>query len=110
MNMHDLFNKVGHEYPNRNSTQDNSFRDNSTRYRYDKQTNLLLLLEKIKKSRKIRILLGVLVFIVIAVLAGITILLYPILIKLIHYVGQNGLQGVLDGIASLFDKLLNESK
>jgi hypothetical protein len=66
-------------------------------------------LEKIKHDKKLKrlvILAGILILIVIVTLI---IVLMPVIIKLINYISQNGLQGLLDSITGFADKILKGS-
>ena len=73
--------------------------------------NLFLshLLMKVKENRKIRNLViaaGVVIFLLVLL---IIIALFPLIIKLINYIGQVGIQGIIDGIAGFIDKILKGS-
>jgi hypothetical protein len=63
------------------------------------------ILDKIKGNKKLKqlvILAGVSIFIIVVVLI---IILLPIIMKLIGYIGQNGLQGILENITGLLDTI-----
>jgi hypothetical protein len=73
--------------------------------------NLILshLLTKMKENRKIRNLVIAAGVIILLVVLVIIIALFPLIIKLINYLGQVGIQGIIDGIAGFIDKILKGS-
>jgi uncharacterized membrane protein SpoIIM required for sporulation len=54
--------------------------------------------EKIKNNKKLKLLIFLGVILVIAIIIGLIVILWPVLMKLFNYVTQNGLQGILDAI------------
>jgi len=56
------------------------------------------LLNKLKNNPKLRVLLIVAAIIVLLIIIVVAILLIPLLMKLFHFVSQNGIQGLIDVI------------
>lgn len=54
------------------------------------------LLDKLKSNPKLRALLIIAAIIVLLIIIVVIILLIPLLMKLLHFVSQNGIQGLID--------------
>jgi len=90
-------------YPANNRYDDYSRRSSNEE---GDQFNWLLILEKIKNNKKLRIfalLAGVLVLTILIVLI---VVLLPLIIRLINIISQSGLQGILNEITGFFDKIM----
>lgn len=72
---------------------------------YKKSYNLSFILDKIRNNRNLKILVGILgsIFVVIIIIAA--IILIPLIIKLFNFISQNGIQGIIDSISGLFNKI-----
>jgi hypothetical protein len=87
---------------------DNRYVDYSRRTPYGEgeQFNWLVILEKIKSNKKLRIfalMAGVLLLIIVIVLI---LVLLPVIIKLINSISQTGLQGILKDVTGFIDKIM----
>jgi hypothetical protein len=67
--------------------------------------NLQDLLVKLKENRKLRVLFSVAAVVVVMIALTLVILFFPLLIKLVNYLSQAGLQGVINDITSVVDKI-----
>ncbi|KAF0198917.1 MAG: hypothetical protein FD166_908 [Bacteroidetes bacterium] len=104
---------------NRNRSQRNNMKRNyhgfsrethDSGYPYHKYKNdfsLMQILIRIKNNRKLKLLIFFTVILLLAVLITLIIVLMPLFMKLIHYISQNGLQGLLDYFTNLVDKIWN---
>jgi hypothetical protein len=63
-------------------------------------------LEKIKSDKKLKRLAIMAAILILAIVIALIIILMPLIIKLIDFIGQNGLQGVFDSISGFLDKIL----
>jgi hypothetical protein len=73
---------------------------------YDNGINWQNILEKVRSNKRLKLVVvsaGILILIIIIILI---IVLFPLIVKLFNYISQNGLQGVLNEITGLFDKIL----
>ena len=64
------------------------------------------ILEKIRSNKRLKLFVvsaGILILTIVIVLI---IVLFPLIVKLINYITQNGLQGILDEITDFLDKIL----
>jgi type IV secretory pathway component VirB8 len=68
--------------------------------------NLSYIIDKIKHNKTLKLLVGILGAIIMATIIVLVIILIPLISKLINFIGQNGIQGVLDSISSLLDRIL----
>ena len=99
----DNLNSRGNSY-----MDDNGYTYNS-RYPYNgNEANVKWqnILEKIRSNRKMKLFVvsaGILILTIVIVLI---IVLFPIIVKLINNITQNGLQGILDEITGFLDKIL----
>jgi hypothetical protein len=74
-------------------------------YVNDNRVNLPNLLYKIKNNKKLRLLLYFAVIIITGIVVGLIIVLLPLIMNLINYISQNGLQGLLEYITGFLDKI-----
>jgi hypothetical protein len=102
-NIHEQHGNLGkHNYPGSNNYTDDaqhSFQGE------DLQQKLFRFLEKIKSDRKLKRLVILFGIVVLAILTVLLIVLMPTIIKLITYISQNGLQGVLESVTGFLDKI-----
>jgi hypothetical protein len=85
-----------------------NMKTHDSRYPYyvnDNRHNLPDLLYKLKNNKKLRLLLLFAVIIIISIVVGLIIVLLPLIMNLISYVSQNGLQGLFEYIAGFLDKI-----
>ena len=80
------------------------------RYSYQgfvRSYNLSYILDKIKRNRNLKILVGVVGIISFAIILALLIIIIPLIIKLINFISQQGLQGVVDNVSGFFNKIWN---
>lgn len=66
---------------------------------YDHQNDIKLqFLSKLQKDPKFKLLLIAISIIATIILITMVILLFPLITKLFHFIGENGLQGLIDAI------------
>jgi hypothetical protein len=70
------------------------------------QFNWLIILEKIKSNKKLRILVLLAGLLVLTVAIVLIVVLLPLIIKLINSISQTGLQGIVNDITGFIDKIL----
>jgi hypothetical protein len=92
-----------------NSYKDDNEYPYNSRYPFNGNENNVKwqnILEKIRSNKKLKLFVvsaGILILTTVIVLI---IVLFPLIVKLINYITQNGLQGVLDEISGFLDKIL----
>jgi hypothetical protein len=89
---HDFSYESHHSYPGHNSQQ-----------------KWLTILEKIRSNKKLKIIAGLAVILIIGIAVLLIIVFLPFFVKLFNYISQNGLQGVFDAITGFLDKILKGS-
>jgi len=62
--------------------------------------------EKIRSNKKLKIFVVYAGILILTILIVLIIVLFPIIVKLINYITQNGLQGIFDEITGFLDKIL----
>ena len=67
---------------------------------------LSYILEKIKNNRNLKILVGIIGIFLFVIILALLIIITPLIIKLINFISQNGIQGVVDNISGFLDKIL----
>jgi hypothetical protein len=80
-----------------------SYSENNIRQKW------LTILEKIKSSKKLKILVVLAGIVIISIATMLIIVFLPLIIKLINYISQNGLQGLMDAVTGFLDKILKGS-
>jgi hypothetical protein len=102
-NRRDFRNTRGNSFPDENEYSDNQRTPSN---RYNDKLYWQNLLVKIRNDKKLRVYVvsAGLVFLILVVI--LIIVLYPLIIKLINYIAQNGLQGVMNSITGFLDKIL----
>jgi hypothetical protein len=66
---------------------------------------LLNILDKVRNSGKLKLLVVITGIVILIIAVVLIVALLPLIIKLINYVSQNGLQSIFDGITGFIDKL-----
>ena len=74
-------------------------------YGYNKHINIGSVLWKIKTNKKLKLFLIVAGTFLIVTLIALIIVLFPLLAKLVNYIGEHGLQGVVDNIIAFLNKI-----
>jgi hypothetical protein len=85
------------EYSNNQGSPLNTFRE---------KLDWRNLLERIRSDKKFKILVVSVGILILAIVVVLIIVLFPLIIKLINYIAQNGLQGVVNAITGFIDKIL----
>jgi hypothetical protein len=110
MDFNDYFkNKQHHHdsYDERRSNDDyrHSYNSYHPVYRHNNHMNCLNILEKIRGNNKLKLFIILAAIIIISIGIILIIMLLPIVIKLIDFVNQNGLQGLLDVTSDFLEKI-----
>lgn len=74
-------------------------------YGLNKQKLIILLLNKIWSNKKLKALFIIVAITLLILVIFLIVALIPLIFKLIDYIAQNGLQGVVDSVTSFIDKL-----
>jgi type IV secretory pathway component VirB8 len=79
-----------------------------TRYygRHGDKEVLFRIFDRIRNNPKLKLLVLIAALLILAILIALIIILLPLLTKIINYVTQNGLQGIIDKIMSFVDTIL----
>ncbi len=107
MDIEDLFenkNKYRHKQGVQDFSQGNSYKPENY-YCEPERFNFFELLNSINNNKKLKITIFVVLFILIAVIIGLVVLLFPIIIKTINYIFQNGVSGLIDIVRDLLNNL-----
>ena len=62
-------------------------------------------LEKLKNNRKLKGLVIVAFIVILAIVIALIAIFLPLILKLLNYISQNGVQGILDNVTGFLDKL-----
>jgi hypothetical protein len=62
-------------------------------------------LDRIRSNKKLKVMVVMTGFLLLAIAAVVVIALFPLIVQLVNYISQNGLQGVYGEITSFVDKL-----
>jgi hypothetical protein len=65
--------------------------------------------DKIRSNKKLKLLVLLAGILILAIAIVLIIVLLPLIMKIINYISQNGLQGLLDNITGFLDKIWNGS-
>jgi hypothetical protein len=103
-NRKDYRNNRGHNYHDDNEYSNNP---GSPQNEFREKPAWQGLLEKIRSDKKLRIIAVTAGILFLTIVVVLIIVLFPQLIKLINYIAQNGLQGVINTITGFLDKILN---
>jgi hypothetical protein len=72
---------------------------------YGSNFNWQNILEKIRGNNKLKYFVIVAAVLILTIIIGLIIILFPLLIKLVNYINQNGLQSIVEGITGFLDKI-----
>lgn len=95
-------NRVNRDYP------ENKWNTHDSRYPYygnDNNFSLSKILLKIRNNKKLKLLVLFAVLFILTIVVILFVILWPLILKLITYISQNGLQGLLDYILGIADKI-----
>lgn len=110
MGLEDLFDdkrKFHGEHRDRDYHEDNR-NTHDSRYPYyghDNSFSLSKILLKIKNNKKLKLLVLFAVLLILVIVVALIIVLMPLILKLVNYISQNGLQGLIDYVLGLVDKI-----
>jgi hypothetical protein len=65
----------------------------------------LNILEKIRNNKKLKLFVLLAGFIILTIVVILIIALFPLIVKLINYISQNGLQSIVESITGFLDKI-----
>lgn len=68
------------------------------------------LISSLRNSRKLKIIIFVIVLILLAIIIGVIAILYPLMSSIINYILENGFSGLIDEMLNSLDKIWNGSK
>lgn len=86
---------------------DYDYAGRNSEYYLRKRQFSFFLLNKIWSNKKLRIVVVVFAVILILILILLIIALIPLLFKLLDYIMQNGVQGIISSITAFLEKLWN---
>lgn len=93
-----------------NQNRDNhGFYDRSGYSFHNENKKWLDIFERIKSNKKLKSLLIISLTIGLIIIIGLIIVLWPLFLKLVNFIYQNGLQGITDSISGFIDSVLNGS-
>ena len=70
----------------------------------------LNILKKILNNRKLKIIVIIAVSLLLIIGIGLIVLLYPFLVKIFNYISENGVQGLVEFITEIMNKIWTGSK
>lgn len=113
MELENLFGKNHHEYHDYKDDRKSRYRDSgrySQNFRHSHQrqgTNFkwMYFLEKFKTNRKLKRIVIIAFILILVIVAAIIAIFLPLILKLVEFISQNGVQGLLDYLIVFLDKL-----
>ena len=90
------------KYPDKNR---NSYDSHHSDYEHNDHLKWLNILKKIRGNQKLKMLVVVAGILILAIAVMLIIFLLPVIMKLLNYISQNGLQGLIDEITIFLDKI-----
>ena len=63
------------------------------------------IIEKIRSNNKLKVLVIIFASMILITITALIIILFPLIMKLLNYINQNGLQGILNEITGFVDKI-----
>ncbi len=72
--------------------------DSHHKYKHDKHDNIKQLIEKLRNNPKLKTLLIIIALALVCILILIVIVLFPLLMKILQFITENGIQGIIDTI------------
>jgi len=109
----ELENFFGNKQQNRRFDPDHRYQDSPSqtqnfRYPVQRQSSnfrLEYFLEKLRTNRKLKGLVIVAFLVILAIVIALIAIFLPLILKLLNYISQNGVQGILDNVTGFLDKL-----
>ena len=112
MNFDSFFERKNRAY--KKNIVSNEYRDEGNRQqvynRSEGSFNAMAFISSLKNSRKLKIAVAVILFVVIAIIVGLIAIFFPLLTSIIDYVSQNGVAGIFTEVIDLLNKLWNGAK
>jgi hypothetical protein len=106
-------NKHGyHENYSRHRYYENDRYSDDSYHKQSKQSDdlkWLNVLDKIRNNKKLKLIIVMAGLVIITIVVILIIALYPLILKLINYISQNGLQGVFNDISGFLEKIWKSS-
>jgi hypothetical protein len=93
--------------------REHGYRDDNS-YTYDshhsfsghgEQMKWTAVLDKIRNDKKLKMIVIIAGIFILVIAATLVVAFLPLIMKLLNYISQNGLQGIVDGITGFLDKL-----
>jgi hypothetical protein len=103
-NRRDFRNTRSNNFPDENEY---SYNQRSPFNGYRDKYNWQNLLEKVRADKKLKLFVVSAGILILSLIVVVIIVLFPLIVKLINYVAQNGLQGIINSISGFLDKILN---
>jgi hypothetical protein len=112
MGFDDLFENHGNR--SKYSHYDEPGHDGNKRYGYDNHRShhgsvqsyyLSYFLGKIKNNRRLKIWIGIAAILLFVIILALLIILIPLIVKLVNFISQHGIQGVVDNISGFLEKI-----
>jgi hypothetical protein len=97
-------NRRSNSYNTHDEYRNSSYSSYSNR-RYDRNYKIRYLLDSIRNNKKVKLLLIITAIVILSIIIVLFLILLPLILKLISYISQNGVQGILDIITGFLDKL-----
>jgi hypothetical protein len=97
MDLEDLF-------ANKNKQQKYQYK---REYGYQKQPqfNWLSIYEKIKQNKKLRNIIIIGIAIILIIVIGLIVILFPFIVKIFNYIAENGISGLIEMGMDILNKL-----
>ena len=98
------------EHAHHRSHDDHNYNRYSHEQRYpshgrDGHLKLLAILNRVRNDRKLKLIAITVVIVLLIIAVAVIIALLPLIIQLINYISQNGVQGLFDSVTGFLDKL-----
>lgn len=100
----DYYNKPTRKY--RDDYDYNSYSD----HRPNRSEMGLNILKKILNNRKLKTVLIIAVSLLLIIIIGLIVLLFPFLVKIFNYISENGVQGLVELVTEIINKIWTGSK
>jgi len=96
--------RISNNYNTHDEYKNSSYSSYSNR-RYDRNYKIRYFLDIIRNNKKVKLLLIIAAIIILAIIIVLFLLILPLILKLLSYISQNGVQGILEIVTGFLDKL-----
>lgn len=118
MDFDDIFENNGKHRKNKHYTNEHSYKnseyhnehENDEYQGFNQALFLKSFIEKLKNNKKLQVFVVFLAVILVIIFIILLVLLLPLMSKLFNYVSENGIQGAVDYLGGLMDKIWVGSK